>query len=330
MFSCDRVTQIALHREFLPGHCMELTPLRYILAIAETGHMTRAAQRLGVTQPTLSAMLKKLEAELGADLFHRNARGVALTEAGKAFVDHARSAVRAADLAASSVRELVGLERGAVRLAAGPTEMAELLPGVLRRVRMSHPGLRLIIHEVPGALAVQGLADDTYDLALSVRPDGAMAHAGPDLLTVAEIDDEIVLVTPPEHPLSFGHDFEWAALQNEPVVALGPESDLTETARAQALEARVELDIVARVASVDSLLRLVDAGVGLGFVSRLSLADGEGVPCRDGGMGRVISILRRRDRVPSHATAAVEQALVAGLPRPSARRMNELRSPASA
>src|SRR5262245_52435876 len=84
---------------------VELTPLRYFTVIAATGHMTRAARILGVTQPALSAMLRKLENEVGADLLHRTGRGVELTEPGRAFLRHAEDAVRQADAGARAVRE---------------------------------------------------------------------------------------------------------------------------------------------------------------------------------------------------------------------------------
>jgi hypothetical protein len=78
--------------------------------------MTRAARQLGVTQPALSAMVRKLEAELGAPLLDRTGKGVALTDAGKVFLQHAEAALREADAATRSVRELLGLERGTIRV----------------------------------------------------------------------------------------------------------------------------------------------------------------------------------------------------------------------
>ena len=92
---------------------MELTPLRYFRTIAQTRHMTRAADALGVTQPALSAMLKKLETEVGTALVARTSRGVELTEAGRVFLVHADEALRSADQATTSVRQLLGLERAA-------------------------------------------------------------------------------------------------------------------------------------------------------------------------------------------------------------------------
>ena len=85
--------------------------------------MTRAARTLGVTQPTLSAMLRRVEDELGVELFHRTARGVEPTEAGRAFLEHAAEAVRAADRGAEAVRALAGLEAGSIRVGGGATAM---------------------------------------------------------------------------------------------------------------------------------------------------------------------------------------------------------------
>ena len=121
---------------------MELTPLRQFVAIAKAGHMTRASREIGVTQPALSAMVRKLEEEVGAPLLHRTGRGVELTEAGRVFLEHAREAVRAAESGVASVRQLTGLERGSIRVGGGATATTYLLPRAVSAVRRAHPGLR--------------------------------------------------------------------------------------------------------------------------------------------------------------------------------------------
>ena len=82
---------------------VELTTLRYFRAIAKAGHMTRAAHTLGVTQPALSAVVKKLEAEVGTPLLHRTGKGVQLTEAGRLFLSHAEESLRRAETAVTAV-----------------------------------------------------------------------------------------------------------------------------------------------------------------------------------------------------------------------------------
>ena len=93
--------------------------MRQISVIARHGHMTRAAEELGVTQPALSAAVRKLEEELGTPLFHRTGHGVELTEAGRVFIEHAGITLRAAEGTKEAVRSLVGLETGSIRVGAG-------------------------------------------------------------------------------------------------------------------------------------------------------------------------------------------------------------------
>src|SRR5689334_13904569 len=101
--------------------------------------MTRAARSLSVSQPALSAMLKKLEAEVGAPLLNRTGRGVELTEAGRVFLTHAEDALRRADSGIQAVRQLMGLEAGSIRVGGGATATSYLLPPVVSALRRKHP-----------------------------------------------------------------------------------------------------------------------------------------------------------------------------------------------
>ena len=114
--------------------------------------MTRAARSLGVTQPALSAMVKKLEREVGTALLHRTPRGVELTEAGRLFLIHADDAVRRADQAMAAVRQLMGLERGTIRVGGGATAITYLLPPAVSEIRKKHAGLRFFIREAGSAV----------------------------------------------------------------------------------------------------------------------------------------------------------------------------------
>ena len=99
--------------------------------------MTRAARELRISQPAVSAMLKKLEAEVGAELLHRTGRGVELTEAGRVFLAAAEDTLRRAEGAVESVRQLVGLERGSIRVGGGATATSYLLPPVVSAARVN-------------------------------------------------------------------------------------------------------------------------------------------------------------------------------------------------
>jgi len=116
---------------------MELTPLRYFVAIANERHMTRAAQRLGVTQPAISAALKRLETEVGAELFHRTAKGVELTGAGRVFLEHAEDVLRRAEESVRAVRQLAGLESGSIAVGGGRVEQGRI--DAVRLEPAAHP-----------------------------------------------------------------------------------------------------------------------------------------------------------------------------------------------
>lgn len=178
---------------------MELTPLRYFRAIVTAGHMTRAARELGVTQPALSAVVKKLEAEVGAELLHRTGRGVEPTDAGRVLLAHAEDAIRAAESGVKAVRELLGLERGSIRVGGGATATAYILPPVVSTVRKKHPGLRFFVREAGSAQVAQAVASGELDLGIITLP--VPKHMQADLAVVPLVQDELRLITPAGHPL---------------------------------------------------------------------------------------------------------------------------------
>lgn len=118
---------------------MELSSLSWFRTVARLEHMTRAAEELAITQSALSRAIRRLEGELGVPLFDRRGRGIRLNQYGAAFLARVERALRELDAATAEIRDLAGLDRGAVSLAAGALHW---LPGVLRPFRTAHPGVR--------------------------------------------------------------------------------------------------------------------------------------------------------------------------------------------
>jgi len=290
---------------------MELTPLRYLVAIAEAGHMTRAAEALGVSQPALSAAVRKLEDELGVALFDRTGRGVELTEAGRVFVEHASGALRDVEAGRRAVRALAGLETGTIRVGGGATAMGYLLPPAVRAVRREHPNLRFYVREAGSEAIAGAILTGELDLGIVTLP---IRHPGSgELMTVRTIEDELRLITPAGHRLNGKSSFRWADLAGEPVVGFEAGSAVRAVIDAAASAHGVTLDVVMEVRSIQSIEQMVRAGIGAGFVSRFALgedAHGGGVSCRDGKVTRELAVVRRRDRTPSPAAAAFERALL--------------------
>ncbi len=287
---------------------MELTPLRYLSVIAREGHLTRAAQLLGVTQPALSAMLKKLEQEVGAPLMHRTARGVELTEAGRVFVEHAEQSVRSADAGVEAVRELLGLARGSIRVGGGATVTTYLLPPVISEFRSEHAGIRFYVREGGSREVALAVALGELDLGvvtLPVRQSGEV-----ELIVRTLIDDELLLIVPPGHALEGRKTFRWGDLDGEAMVAFEPASAVRQVIDQSLASAGVAVEVVMELRSIESIKRMVREGIGLALVSRFALGEAEGLRCRDGRVTRSLAIVRRGDRVPSAAVAAFEGALV--------------------
>jgi DNA-binding transcriptional LysR family regulator len=150
---------------------MELRHLRYFIAVAEEGHMTRAAERLGIQQPPLSQQIRALEIELDVQLFHRKPRGMELTDAGLALLDHARSILGQVDRALASTRRTARGEQG--RVAVGFTSSAPFhpfVPRVIRTFREMSPLVSLALEESGSGELVQALHSEEIDAAFIRSP----------------------------------------------------------------------------------------------------------------------------------------------------------------
>src|SRR5215211_6011611 len=127
---------------------MELRHLRYFIAVAEEGHITRAAERLGMQQPPLSQRIKAIERELDVQLFRRKARGVELTEAGRVFLDNARAMLTQNERAIESTRRTARGEQGRLCMGITPTgSFHPFVPRVIRAFREAFPLVNLTLEE---------------------------------------------------------------------------------------------------------------------------------------------------------------------------------------
>ncbi|MGW0818173.1 transcriptional regulator CynR [Streptomyces viridiviolaceus] len=157
----------------------ELRHLRYLIAVAEHGNFTRAAEELRISQPTLSQQIRQLERVVGVQLLDRSGRSVRLTDAGDAYVHYARRALR--DLAAAdrAVRDVADLSRGSLRLATTPTFTAYLVGPLVQELHSRHPGITLQVRETAQDRIEAGLLADEIDLGIAFegpRPPGITAH----------------------------------------------------------------------------------------------------------------------------------------------------------
>lgn len=193
---------------------MELRHLRYFIAVAEEGHITRAAERLGMQQPPLSQQIRALETELGVQLLRRKPRGVELTDAGRALLEDARAILAHVDHAFAATRRTARGEQG--RIAVGFTSSAPFhpfVPRVIRAFRETYPLVALTLDESGTTELIDDLLHERVDAAFIRTP-----VADPIGITINPLLEEAMLVAlPGTHPLA---DTE-AAL---PLVALAGET----------------------------------------------------------------------------------------------------------
>ena len=192
---------------------VELRHLRYFCAVAEELHFGRAAARLGLSQPPLSLQIRQLEEMVGARLFDRHSRSVALTDAGRALNESARRILRDVDTAMAAARQAGSGEVGELRVAFAPTLMLSTFADMIRRYRSRHPGVRLDLRELPSAEQTAALLRGDIDI-------GFAREAGPDArLNVEPIAREpLMIALNRDHARARQARVPVAALANDPWV----------------------------------------------------------------------------------------------------------------
>lgn len=146
---------------------LELRHLRYLLAVAEHGNFTRAAEELHISQPTLSQQVRQLERTLGVQLLDRTGRTVRPTDAGEAYLHHARRALRDLAAAERAVHDVHDLSRGHLRLGVTPTFTAYLVGPLTAGLHTRHPGITLSVTEAPQDRIESALLADDIDLGIA-------------------------------------------------------------------------------------------------------------------------------------------------------------------
>ena len=243
---------------------MELRHLRYFVTAAELGSITRAAEKLFIAQPPLSAQLKQLEEEVGVPLLVRLPRGVRLTEAGESFLEDARAILARAQQAAVRARERQSGQRATLRLGLGPSTIHSVLPGFLRRVHEAGLVVRIESREMITSQQQLALRNDEIDLGFA-RP-GA---SGMPVETVASIDDPYCLALPTDNPLAHSRApvaLKLAAHEQFVTFARYQVADYFDRTAALCQEAGFTPDIRHEAGQFVNVLALVACGLGVAIV----------------------------------------------------------------
>jgi DNA-binding transcriptional LysR family regulator len=244
---------------------MELRHLRYFVTVAECGNVSRAASKLFIAQPPLSAQIRQLEQELGVELLVRLPRGVRLTPAGVSFLADARAILARTQQATARARECQSGRRSILRVGLMPSTTHTLLPGLVQRLQTSGLTVDLEAREImPSTRQLQALRNDEVDLGF-IRP--GSSSLPPE--AVAWIDDPYCLALPTAHPLaSHAAPLTLKAAAHASFVSFSRhvESDYFDQTSALCLEAGFQPNIRHEAGQFAGVLTLVSCGLGVAIV----------------------------------------------------------------
>ena len=291
---------------------VQLQQLACFVAVVDEGHFTRAAARLHVAQPSLSAQVRSLEREVGGPLLHRRRGDVRPTEAGERLLPYARRILADAAAATAEMQRVRGLETGVLRVGATPSAGTALLPPVLRRFHDAHPGVRLELAEAGSRDLVERLAVGALDLAVVVLP--VAAHGGA-LATTPLLRDALLLAAAADGPAPVaGPSAAAPDLADVGLVLPGEGYDLRASVLDACAGAGVTPRVVADGGELDVVVALVRAGVGAAVLPRTVVEAAGGAlrstPLRGPGWFRTVGVAHRKDVPLGRAAAEVRRLLV--------------------
>ena len=271
--------------------------LRYFVSLAETRHFRRAAEAMGVSQPSLSLQIANLEALLGTPLVERGRGPVTLTPAGREVLTLARRTLDDAQEIVDVTAAMRGGLSGTIRLGVSPSLGPYLLPRLVGPLHRTFPDLRLYIRERPPRQLREELLDGTHDMILSQLP-----IQGADLHVRRLFSEPLLLVVAPDHPLAARTSVTPPDLAGLEVLSLGPDFVLHDQIVAICAEHGAEIVRDYEGTSLDALRQMVAMGMGVSFMPRLYITSEVdpreravvSLPLARGGFSRSIGLVWRR------------------------------------
>jgi DNA-binding transcriptional LysR family regulator len=238
------------------------------LEVARRGNVSRAAEAMFVTQPTLTARLHALERELGEPLFARTRRGMRLTDAGRAFLPYAERAIRAVRDGRQALVDARSASAGRLVLGAAPAVSTYVLPALLQRFASAYPRVEVAVRTGHSEDVLQMLLREEVQLGL-VR---ALRHA--EIESIPLYDDPLVLVVPPGHPFARRSNLGIADVASERLIFFDRTSSYYELTQSFFLSLGVTPREVMELDNIESTKKMVERKLGIALLPR-SAAAGE-------------------------------------------------------
>jgi LysR family cyn operon transcriptional activator len=283
---------------------LEIRHLRYFLAVAEAGSFSRAADRLGISQPSVSQQMRDLEAALRVSLFQRRGKRILLTSTGLIFQEHARAMLRQLE----AFLEELGREpehlRGVLRLGAIPALNVPLVPHLLGLFAADHPGISLTVEEISSTEIETALEEGRMDVGL-----GFLTRHSPNLRYERLCTDEFALVVSASHRWSKRRTIKFSELHQERLLQLPDAFVMRRMSDELCRKHQVRPRTVAEINAIETLLRSLAPLQAAALMPRIVLRGREGLKLKairlEGkNLGLEIGLLRLRESMANSAVAA--------------------------
>jgi DNA-binding transcriptional LysR family regulator len=283
---------------------MDFDQLETFLEVARHTSFSRAAEKRFRTQPAISSQIRSLEEEVGAQLFDRSGGKVALTGAGKLFQQYAEQALDARKTMLTTVAEMERVPRGEIVVGANEGTCLHILPEVFAEFKKLYPNVGVQISRLERAKIMESIIDNSVDFGVVSAP------VDDKRLTVVNIHrDELVIIVPPGHPLSFMSQASIA--QVVPFHVLLPKLGRTRDALENLFEERhLKPRVAMELDSSELLKRFVAADVGIGFIARSNVMEDvkagvlAAIAMADASIRRDLALVFRKDKALSRAALA--------------------------
>ncbi len=279
---------------------MEIHQLRYFVAVAELGSMSRASVRCGVAQPSISQQIQKLERELSCPLFERIGRRIQLTDAGRSLLPRARAILEQVQEIPQGLEDDARSGHGRLVVGAIPTIAPYLLPAAIRSLTETFPAVDLHVREDLTERVLDALESGELDLAVTSTP---IVREGLGVSVIGR--DPFRLAVAASHPLASRDSVSLVELVSPPTILLDELHCLGRQVGEVCRAMRTNCRVVCQASQLDSLLRMVGLGLGVALVPEMATHDEarEGirfVPIEEAFAMREIAVVQRGDRAGSH------------------------------
>lgn len=283
---------------------LTLQKLRNFVAVAEEGQFLRASERLGTSQPTLSAQIKELEFALGVTLFSRTTRQLALTTEGERFYHRIKGVLSALEHAVAEVREQAELKKGHIDIAATPSVAATILPQAMALFRRQFPEITVRVAEE----SLHGLEEKVRNGQVNFGIGPTAQAASADFNFTVLFKERFFAVLPLEHALAGAHSLRLEQIASDEIITTGPQTGIGDVVAAALRENGYRVSRAHALNRHDTVIAMVEASLGVAILPELGLQRTDAakvriVPLIQPEITREVGIIERKGGSVSAAAA---------------------------